>query len=194
VNVDHAESAQAEPRERPHIVRRIGTVALILGVLLGVAVAVAVAVVPALTGAHALTVLTGSMQPTLPVGSVVVAQPVPASQIASGDIITFTDRDPESEATRVVTHRVIDVQASSNGPTFGTKGDANNVADARRTAAGDVIGVRWYSVPWVGTVRDSLATPVGLSYAVGLLLLLVAGHLLLPKTSRRRTPARGPSN
>ena len=190
MNVQHAGNARAE---RPHIIRRIGAVVLGLGALLGVAVAAAVAVVPALTGAHALTVLTGSMEPTLPVGSVVVSRPVPADRIVAGDIITFTDRDPESPATRVVTHRVVDVRASPTGPTFGTKGDANNVGDARRTAAADVIGVRWYSVPWVGTVRDSLTTPIGLSYAAGLLMLVVAGHLLVPRTARSRTPAGPPA-
>lgn len=145
----------------------------------------AVSAVPALTGSHALTVLSGSMEPALPVGSVVVARPTSAEQIAVGDVITYTDRDPDSPATRVVTHRVVDIVQEPAGPTFGTKGDANDV-DPGRPPAADVIGMQRYAVPWVGTVREGFGTPVGLFYAAGILLLLVAAHLLVPKTRQVR--------
>lgn len=185
------ENAPAGERERPHIARRIGSVVLGLAVLAGLAAAAAIAIVPAVTGAHALTVLSGSMAPALPVGSVVVVRPTPAEQIVPGNVITFTDHDPDSPATRIVTHRVVDVQQGPAGLTFGTRGDANNDVDARRTAAADVLGVQWYAVPWVGTIRDSLSSPVGLFYVAGILLLLVAAHLLLPRTQPVRDRAQG---
>lgn len=174
------------PRERPHVVRRVGSVVLGIAVAVALAAAAAIAVVPALAGAKAMTVLSGSMAPALPVGSIVVARPVPPAEIVAGDVITYTDRDPASPATRVVTHRVTDVAPGPGGPTFGTKGDANDAPDAGRVAAADVLGVQWYTVPWVGTVRDSLTTPAGLSYAAGIALLILSAHLLLPRTRRIR--------
>ncbi|HYH32320.1 MAG TPA: signal peptidase I [Pseudonocardia sp.] len=171
---------------RPHLLRRVGR--WIGGVLVVavVAAAVAVAVVPAATGATALTVLSGSMEPALPVGSTVVVRPRPVSEIAVGDVITFTDRD-KSGGTRVVTHRVIGVEP---GPRFRTMGDANDAPDPGVVEAADVQGVQWYVVPWVGLIRDRLISPAGGFFAVGVLLLLTAAHVLLPATER--TPPTDP--
>jgi signal peptidase I len=168
---------QAAPR--PHVVRRVGRWAGGLLLVAVVAAAVAVAGVPAATGASALTVLSGSMEPALPVGSTVVVRPTPVTEIAVGDVITFTDRDLESGATRVVTHRVIAVEP---GPTFRTRGDANDAPDPGSVAAADVVGVQWYVVPWVGLIRDRLVSPAGGFFVVGVLLVLTAAHLLLPAT------------
>lgn len=165
------------PPVRTPVARRVFRWVGVLALLVVVASAVAVAGVPALTGATPLTVLTGSMVPTLPVGSTVVVRPRPAAEIVSGDIITFTDRDPDSAETRVVTHRVVEVLP---GPRFRTKGDANNAPDPHPVAAADVHGVLWYDVPLVGLVKDRLFSLVGLLMAVGLVMLVVAAQLLLP--------------
>jgi signal peptidase len=141
-----------------------------------------VSLVPALTGARALTVLSGSMVPTLPVGSVAVVRPRPADQIRPGDVITFTDRDPDRPTPRIVTHRVVATQTGPAGLMFRTKGDANNAPDERLAAAADVQGVLWYSVPVAGWVRELLISPACLLYLLGVVLLMVAGHLVLPQT------------
>lgn len=167
---------------RPHPLRRVagGLVGLVLVTAAGAAVAVSL--IPAVTGATALTVLTGSMEPTLPVGSVAVVAPRSPDQIRPGDVITYTDRDPDSPATRIVTHRVVAVDQAPAGPSFRTQGDANDAPDQRPTAAADVHGVLWYSVPVVGWLRELLISPAGLLYLAGAALLLLAGHLALPTT------------
>jgi signal peptidase I len=166
---------------RPHVVRRIGRGFGAVLVVVVVAAAVAVAGVPAATGATALTVLSGSMEPSLPVGSTVVVRPRPATEIVAGDVVTFTDRDEAGGEARVVTHRVIAVEP---GPRFRTKGDANDAPDPGVVEAADVQGVQWYVVPWVGLIRDRLISPAGGFFAVGLMLLLTAAHMLLPATER----------
>jgi signal peptidase len=174
---------------RPHVVRRLGRWAGGLVAVVIVAAAVAVAGVPALTGATALTVLSGSMEPALPVGSTVVVRPKPVAEIVVGDVITFTDRDDATGESRVVTHRVIGVES---GPRFRTKGDANDAPDPGAVEAADVQGVQWYVVPLVGLVRDRLISPTGGFFAVGVLLLLTAAHLLLPATERMPPGASDP--
>jgi signal peptidase I len=172
---------------RTHPLRRAGRW---VGALLLVAVvgaALAVAGVPAVAGARALTVLSGSMEPALPVGSVVVVRPRPAAEIAVGDVITYTDREPETGAARTVTHRVVGVEP---GPVFRTMGDANDAPDPGLVAAADVQGVQWYVVPFVGFVRDLLFSTAGLFLAIGAGLLLLAAHLLVPQASRRRRHRR----
>ena len=130
-------------------VRRIVGVAVVAVVVAALAV---VGLVPLLTGASTYTVLTGSMQPTLPVGTVVVVRPVPVERIAVGDVVTFLARDPGTSATRIVTHRVIAVDP---GPVLRTRGDANDSLDPDGTVAADVRGVLWYSVPWVGRIPST---------------------------------------
>jgi signal peptidase len=171
----------------PHPIRRVGR--WLGGAALATVVGAAVAVsgVPAVTGATALTVLSGSMEPTLPVGSTVVVRPQPAAQIAVDDVITFTDHDVETGAPRTVTHRVIAVEPGVGGPTFRTKGDANEAPDPGLVEAADVRGVQWYVVPFVGLVKDRLFSRIGLFFTVGLALLVLAAHLLLPATSGSTT-------
>ncbi|MDQ3763843.1 MAG: signal peptidase I [Actinomycetota bacterium] len=183
-----AEQSDEQATGRPHPIRQVAgwLAGLVLVVLVGAAVAVSL--VPAMAGATALTVLSGSMEPTLPVGSVAVVRPRSPDQIRTGDVITFTDRDPDSPATRTVTHRVVSVEQGPGGLSFRTKGDANNTPDQRPTAAADVYGVLWYSVPVAGWLREFLISRAGLVYLVGVVLLMVAAHLVLPKT---RQPARG---
>lgn len=181
---DRAEPAEAGP---PHPVRRVSGWLLSLVLIVAGVGAIAVGVIPPMTGASAYNVLSGSMEPTLPVGSVVVVRPQPADQIKPGDVITYTDRDPASLATRVVTHRVVAVEQGPGGLSFRTRGDANDTPDLRAIAAGDVHGVLWYSLPVAGWVRNFLVSPAGLLYTAGVALLVLAGHLALPKTRR---PAR----
>lgn len=172
-----AMAGAAERRHPARLMMRWSGVLLLVAV---VAAAVAVTVVPAAAGATPLTVLSGSMEPTLPVGSTVVVRPTPADRIGVGDIITFTDRQPGTTETRIVTHRVIEVLP---GPAFRTRGDANDAPDPHPVAAADVRGSYWYDVPLVGLVKDRLFSLVGLLYLAGIVLLVVAANLLLPQTT-----------
>jgi signal peptidase I len=151
---------------------------LLVGVLVTLTAAFLVTILPALAGASVLTVRSPSMQPALPIGLVVVIRPRPVEQIAVGDVITFVDRDPASAGTRVVTHRVVDIAA---GPAFRTRGDANIDADLGLVAAADVMGVEWYTVPWVGRLAERITSWAGLFVVGSILLLLIGAHLLLPR-------------
>jgi signal peptidase I len=172
-------SVATRPRtRRRHPARRVLSA---LGALLVVAVlalATAVAILPLVVGGKALTVLSGSMEPTLHVGSVAVIRPVEPTQLAVGDVVNFTDRDLSTGQSRIVTHRIVEVQP---GPQFVTKGDANPTNDLHPIAAADVHGELWYDVPYVGTVRERLVSPAGLAILGGVVLLGVALALLVPK-------------
>ena len=173
--------------EEPHPLRRVLRWAAGTAAVLVLALALAVAVVPALAGARPLTVLSGSMEPALPVGSTVVVRSEPAEGIAVGDVVTFTDREEGGGETRVVTHRVIEVRP---GPEFVTMGDANDAPDQGVVLAADVLGVQWYHVPYVGLLRERLLTPPGAFFALGAVLLAAAVHLLVPRTRSAPAPRR----
>lgn len=118
-------------------------------VILGVVVILAAAVVvPRLSGATPYTVLTGSMRPNYPPGTLVVTKPVDADRIRIGDVVTF---QLVSGKPAVATHRVAEIVRTLGGETrFVTKGDANGFPDAEQVRGVQVRGKLWYSIPYLG--------------------------------------------
>jgi signal peptidase I len=128
-------------------------------------------VVPAVTGSTPLAVLSPSMEPTLPVGTLVVVQPSAPQDVRLGDVITYQLKagDPT-----LVTHRVVEVRSVSTGEfEFLTKGDANGAVDPTVVTQAQLKGKAWYSVPLVGFVS------VAVSGAVGPMVVPILGAALL---------------
>ena len=84
-----------------------------------------------------------------------VDRPVAADSLRVGDVITYATTDQVSGALILITHRIVEIGSGSGGPTFITKGDANNAADDRPVEAAQVRGKVWYHVPYIGVVRTS---------------------------------------
>ncbi|MGN6409488.1 MAG: signal peptidase I [Curtobacterium sp.] len=114
--------------------------------------AVVLIVVPKATGSTPLTVLTQSMDPTLPPGTLLVVRPTPVEDIRIGDVVTY---QITSGQPAVISHRVISVASSSDGSrTFTLKGDNNALPDPAPVTAAQVRGVVWYSLPDIGLVNQ----------------------------------------
>ncbi|WP_144714719.1 signal peptidase I [Curtobacterium pusillum] len=131
--------------------------ALALGLSTGLLVivaglAVVLIVVPKATGSTPLTVLTQSMEPTLPPGTLLVVRPTPVADIRIGDVVTY---QITSGQPAVVSHRVVSIASSSDGSrTFTLKGDNNALPDPAPVTAAQIRGVVWYSLPDVGRVNQ----------------------------------------
>ncbi|MFT3798145.1 signal peptidase I [Microbacterium sp.] len=128
---------------------------LSIGVLLIVfGLGLLVVALPGVVGGMPLTILTGSMSPGLPPGSLVVVKPVATEDIAVGDVITF---QLESGKPTLVTHRVAAKVVDTTGATrFVTKGDANASADADEVLPVQVRGTVWYALPYLGWVATAV--------------------------------------
>lgn len=121
------------------------------------------------------TVMSGSMEPTLPVGSVALIKKQAPSAFVEGDIMTFMSNDPALSG-KVVSHRVIEViDSENNGLMFLTKGDANEDPDLAAAIAPNVIGRVVFDVPYLGYVLNFMGTKNGFF----LLLLLPCMVILL---------------
>ena len=124
----------------------IGLLALMVG--LGV---VAI-VLPAATGATPLTVLTNSMEPTYPAGTLVIVKAVDIDDIRIGDPVTYQIEPGQPE---LVTHRVVAIaKTTAGGITYTTQGDNNDVADMNPVLPEQIKGTVWYSIPWIGYVNS----------------------------------------
>ncbi|TQL47644.1 signal peptidase [Homoserinimonas aerilata] len=141
-------------------------------------IGVLVIVVPAATGSTPMTVLTGSMEPTYPPGTLIIVKPLDAQEVRIGDPITY---QIESGKAAVVTHRVISISHSTNGElAFTTKGDANGAADALPVQPVQLKGKVWYSVPWIGYANNFVNGEARswLVPAIAVGLFLYAGYML----------------
>jgi signal peptidase len=118
-------------------------------VIVAVAASIVVSVlVPRIGGGTPYTILTGSMRPTMPPGTLVVTKPVPPAAIKVGDVVTYQLGSGEPT---VVTHRVVGIGIDGKGNRlFTTQGDANHTADSKPVMAVQIRGVRWYYVPYLG--------------------------------------------
>lgn len=116
-------------------------------------------------------VKSGSMEPTIPTGSIVLVQP--KDHYLKGDIVTFgkdTSRDIPT------THRIIAVTADGS---FVTKGDANEEADQNPAPRNSVIGKVILHVPGAGFVLDFARTKLGFALLIGIPAALVILEELL---------------
>lgn len=147
--------------------------------------------VPRLTGSTPYTILTGSMVPTMPPGTIVVTRPEPFASVRVGDVVTY---QIVSGQPAVVTHRVLAINVESDGSqTLTMKGDANPSPDLKHVIAKQVRGVVWYSIPLVGyfgAIGSSDTRSVA-ARIVGAGLIVYALYVLIAALVRGKKPQRG---
>ena len=102
-------------------------------------------------------VFSGSMEPQLKVGGMVVTRPVAAEEIKAGDIITFYS----PQGGQLTSHRVMAVEDGSSFY-FRTKGDANEDADPFIVPAENVVGKVRFHIPYLGYATQFVKTRLGL--------------------------------
>ncbi|MBQ3773058.1 MAG: class B sortase [Pseudobutyrivibrio sp.] len=144
------------------ILKIIGNVLIIF-----VIIAIAPIAIPKAFGVQAFNVISGSMEPTISVGSIVYVRNVEFEELSQGDVIAF-----ESGAS-VVTHRIVEINTEDKLIT--TKGDANNTEDFNPVSYTNVIGRMIAHFPIYGTIVAWLTDTVGKLVAV---VVLVIGAVL----------------
>jgi signal peptidase I len=131
-------------------------------------------------------VLSGSMEPVLNVGGLVIIRPVDTSRLHTGDVISF--KLPGIDTP--ICHRVIDVQQTKEGLFFQTRGDANEDADQNLVPADSVTGMGVLHLPYVGRLTELAKTgksPVfilGKKLPVAVLVIFGMGILFIGLTLR----------
>lgn len=134
-----------------------------------------------LGGYSVFRVVTGSMEPTIPTGALLLNRAVPIETIQEDDIICFEARIQEIRGT-AITHRVTAIDKDENGRIrLETRGDANHVADAYYVDEANLIGrVEWYSGKenLLTKMLTFLSGKIGFFACIVFPLLLVGGLFL----------------
>ena len=126
-----------------------------------------------LIGIRVYSVLSGSMEPNYPTGSLIYVKKVDTGTLKTGDVITFMlDEDT------IATHRIVEVLPDENDPSvirFRTKGDANEAEDSGTVHYKNVIGTPIFTIPYLGYVAEYIQHPPGtyVAIAAGAVLLLL---------------------
>lgn len=136
--------------------------ALSLGLLL---VLLQSSVVP---GYEVRIVQSGSMEPAITTGSVVVIQKKDA--YVEGQVVTFGAETSNSIPT---THRIVGTEVQNGELVYLTQGDANEEVDAQAITKDDVRGVVLFTIPALGFLLDFARQPLGFALLIGVPALVI---------------------
>lgn len=104
-----------------------------------------------------LSVQSGSMEPAISMGSIVIIKP--SKEYKINEIITI--QDPANKSISV-THRIVDIINTDNTIGFVTKGDANESFDSEKRDIEDILGKVIIHIPYLGYVISFIKTSPGL--------------------------------
>lgn len=145
---------------------------VISSILVALVVLLAIALVGVrLVGIKTYAVMSGSMEPVYPTGSLLYVKSVDPKELKVGDSITFMlDEDT------VATHRIIEIipdEEDSSVIRFRTQGDANDSPDGTPVHCKNVIGKPMFAIPYLGYFAHVVQNPPGLYLAIGAAGILV---------------------
>ena len=124
-----------------------------------------------LVGITPYTVLSGSMEKAIHVGSLIYTVKPDPSELKVGDVITYT-----LENGTVVTHRIVELLPDEEDPSyvrFRTKGDNNRTADGDPVLPENILGKMLFTVPLIGYVAWFVQNPPGSYIVIGIGIILV---------------------
>ena len=145
-------------------------------ILASVALLVIISLFPVTGNYKILIVQSGSMEPAIKTGAVVVVKPIDNYQI--NDIITFTG----GKSDRSTTHRIVGEEIENGKTYFTTKGDANNGEDTNKVTLDQIIGKVLFNVPYAGYAVAAAKKPLGFA----LLVLVPAGLIIFEEIGKIR--------
>jgi signal peptidase len=124
-----------------------------------------------LLGYDSYVIYSGSMAPTVKVGSLLLTRPADVENLQVGDVITY--RSPGNHTT--LTHRVVSVRQQDGEWVFQTKGDASLGPDPQEVILRAQVSKMAFDIPYLGYVVDFARSTQG----IVLFLLLPAAGLVL---------------
>lgn len=164
-----------DAKRRPH--RAAAVVCRILGtvILLAVLAVCLPLSVPKLLGYQVYDVVSGSMDPAIPVHSVVLVQPAAPEELQPGEIVAYRS------GSSVVIHRLVENHIVEGE--LVTKGDANAEPDPLKVEYAGVLGTVTAHIPFIGIYAGALNTLPGKLYAFGFIVAATMLYLLAHELS-----------
>lgn len=126
------------------------------------------------------TVLTGSMQPKYPQGSLLVISKIAPKEIVVGDVITF-ELGNDSVSHRVI--EIVDIEPFQ----YRTKGDNNKIQDNKIITENELIGKVIWHIPIVGRWLLIMKTKMGQLFIIlALIFIFLLDYLIGQKKQKKQ--------
>lgn len=155
----------------------LGTVLLII-----IVAACVPLTVPRLFGLQLYTVVSGSMEPSIPTGSLIYVGETEPKDVENGSVIAFFG---SADSESIITHRVVENRTLTGE--FVTKGDANDKEDMKPVSYDRYIGEVVLSVPWLGNLAYAVTSAQGRAAVVIMILAVVGFHAAASVIDRRKS-------
>lgn len=136
---------------------------VIYAIIFLVAILLIWSAIPVKNNPKIFVVLSGSMEPYIHTGSVIITKPV--SNYKVGDIITFGEN---SKIYLPTTHRIVEIKKVNDEIVYRTKGSANDSEDIKEIPQKEVLGKVFFSIPYLGFIVDFAKKPLGFFLVVGI--------------------------
>jgi len=153
---------------------KIGYYAL-LAILISLALLFIGSMIPIPGNYKMMTVLSGSMEPIIKTGSIVVSKSFDNYKI--GEIITFESNEGGKIPT---THRIVEMEVQEGDPIYTTQGDANNAPDREDVRNKQIIGRVVLNIPFLGYAVNFVKKPIGFL----LIIIIPAGIIILDEVKK----------
>lgn len=141
--------------------------------------------VPDFMGYKPFIVLSGSMEPGIMTGDMVIVRDTDAGNLQKGDVIAYKSGEA------VITHRIIDVKTENGEVRYVTQGDANDSPDQATVKPSDVEGVYKNRIPGMGNAAMFMQTTTGMIiFVVCPLLLFIVWDIIRRKLQGKKEVSR----
>lgn len=127
---------------------------IVFASIVAIVILLIVSILPITGNVKFMIVQSGSMEPMIKKGSIVMVKP--ATDYNIGDVITFNQYNPKNPP---ITHRIVEIKQVDNQISYITKGDANKGEDGEGVSKKDIVGKVLFNVPYIGYVVGALKKP-----------------------------------
>lgn len=131
-----------------------------------------------------LVVVSGSMEPGIPTGSLILSQKVPVGDLEVGDVVTV----PKRAGNELVTHRIVRIEDAEVGRELVLRGDANDTDDPYGYAV-ESAGQHLVTLPGAGyavAFVQSRSGTILVGATVAVVVILLVGTRGETREARRR--------
>lgn len=175
--MQYTENAIMKRKKRVQVLKKIITIIvymlviplLIYNVSLIVQAVVVPNKTPSFLGIKTYTIISGSMEPEVKIGDIVIVKENQNEDLNIGDIISYR------QGQSVVTHRIVDIYETEEEKIYKTKGDSNNVEDKLEIKDNMIEGKMIGKVPFLGKISTLLQGKVAI-IVIALMVYIYFAH------------------
>lgn len=139
-----------------------------------------------------VVVTSGSMEPTIYRGDLLIIQARAAEDIHLFDIVVYQDTTYHTDGP--IVHRVIEIEIIDGEYYYTTKGDNNAVQDPGVRTHDEIVGVVVLTIPWLGNVSLALRSEFGMVFIVIIFIaIIIVPELVCKDDEEEETPIETPS-